>query len=583
MAGKSITFRGKKVQVPWTLSDRLATWRDPGKGMERFRARATMALASGGYKSADKSRRQTSQWATNGSDADAVVQRDLPTLRERSHDSVRNFPLATGAINTVCTNVIGTGLRMKAQIDRNILNFSDKEADAWETLTESEFKLWSESTECDAARTLDFYAQQELAYRAAKESGDVLTLTPMIPRKGSPYDLKLKMIEGERLTNKDNKKDSATLVGGIHKGVNNDPTAYDILKQHPGNIYAFGKKEWDTVDAFGSLTGRRNVIHLYKLLRPGQSRGVPYLSPVIEMIKQLADYTDNEVEAAVLSAAYTVFHKSKYNNGASSLDALDPDKAEGIDSVPTDQLKIGGGMIIGIGADDEIDFFDPKRPNTAFDPFIQAMLRQIGVALEIPFEILIKHFTASYSAARGALLEAWKYFKKERAWFVSHYCKPIHEVWMDEAVAKGRLFAPGYFDDLAIRKAYLGTVWTGPPPGQIDPLKEGMSSKLLVDEDFSTRAEETMKLNGGDFEKNLPQRIKEENMRREGGLTVETELNTAPDDNDGNNGSDAEDETKTQSMMLMDMEGNVYSHIPGEALQLMSGTNDINIEEVANA
>lgn len=576
-----ITFQGKQIKIPWTLTDKLVNWRDPAAGIERFKARATMAISNSGYKSASKSRRQTSQWATNGNDADAVIQRDLPTLRERSHDAIRNFPLATGAINTVCTNVIGTGLRMKSQIDRNVLNFAnEEEADAWEAHAEREFNLWSESTECDAARTLNFYAQQELAYRSAKESGDVLTLTPLIPRKGSPYDLKLKMIEGERLSNEDNKKDSSTLVGGVQKDTNGAPEKYHILKQHPGNIYSFGKREWDIIDAFGEKTGRRNVIHLFKPLRPGQTRGVPYLSPVTEMLKQLSDYTDNEVEAAVLSAAYTVFHKSKYNDGASSLDALDPDKAAGTSSVPTDQLKIGGGMIIGIGADDEIAFFDPKRPNTAFDPFIQAMLRQIGVALEIPFEILIKHFTASYSAARGALLEAWKFFRKDRAWFVSHYCKPIHEVWMDRAVATGRLVAPGYIDDMSIRKAYLGTVWTGPPPGQIDPLKEGMASKLLCDEDFSTRAEETMKLNGGDFEKNLPQRVKEERLRREGGLTVETELNTDAE-NDNNNGSDKEDETKNEALTLFDEAGNIYSHIVGEGLQLISETNDIG--EVANA
>ncbi|MCK5506581.1 MAG: phage portal protein, partial [Thermodesulfovibrionia bacterium] len=190
-----IEVKGRKYKVAWTIADRVVNWANPSKGLNRFSARATQALASGGYKGASKSRRQTSQWATNGNDADAVVQRDRPTLVERSHDAIRNFPLATGAINTVCTNVIGTGLRMKSQINRNILNMTPKEADAWESLAESEFNLWAESTECDAARTLNFYAQQDLAYRSAKEAGDVLTLTPLIKRSGSPYDLKLKMIE----------------------------------------------------------------------------------------------------------------------------------------------------------------------------------------------------------------------------------------------------------------------------------------------------------------------------------------------------------------------------------------------------
>ena len=177
-----IKVKGKEYNVPWTIADRVITYFRPSAGMERFRSRAMMALSGGGYKGASKTRKQTKLWQTNGNDADAVVQKDRPTLVERSRDAARNLPLATGAINTVCTNVIGTGLRMKAQIDRKRLNMTDNEADAWESLAESEFLLWSESTECDAARTLDFYCQQELAYRSSKEGGDVLTLTPMIER-----------------------------------------------------------------------------------------------------------------------------------------------------------------------------------------------------------------------------------------------------------------------------------------------------------------------------------------------------------------------------------------------------------------
>jgi capsid protein len=47
-----------------------------------------------------------------------------------------------------------------------------------------------------------------------------------------------------------------------------------------------------------------------------------------------------------------------------------------------------------------MSFEDPKRPNTALDGFVQAVFQQIGIALGLPFEILVKHFTASYSAAR---------------------------------------------------------------------------------------------------------------------------------------------------------------------------------------
>ncbi|HEY4622936.1 MAG TPA: phage portal protein, partial [Solibacillus sp.] len=75
-----------------------------------------------------------------------------------------------------------------------------------------------------------------------------------------------------------------------------------------------------------------------------------------------------------------------------------------------------------------------------------------------------------------------------------------------------------YFDDPLIRKAYCGAEWNGPSQGQIDPLKEVNAAIKRVDEGFSTRAKETAELTGGDFWRNLPQRIREERAMKEGGL-----------------------------------------------------------------
>ena len=57
----------------------------------------------GDYTGARKDRRQTQAWQTIDGSADQVTLPDLPALRERSRDLIRNAPLATGAINTVVT------------------------------------------------------------------------------------------------------------------------------------------------------------------------------------------------------------------------------------------------------------------------------------------------------------------------------------------------------------------------------------------------------------------------------------------------------------------------------------------------
>lgn len=82
--------------------------------------------------------------------------------------------------------------------------------------------------------------------------------------------------------------------------------AYHIADHHPLS-YAYADISWQRVEAFGKTTGRRNVLHLMNRERIGQRRGVPFLAPVVESLKQLGRYTDAELVAAVVSGMFTVF------------------------------------------------------------------------------------------------------------------------------------------------------------------------------------------------------------------------------------------------------------------------------------
>ena len=58
--------------------------------------------------------------------ADNVTLPDLPELRQRSRDLLRNAPLACGAVNTVFSNVVGTGLKVQSHLDRDVLKIISK-------------------------------------------------------------------------------------------------------------------------------------------------------------------------------------------------------------------------------------------------------------------------------------------------------------------------------------------------------------------------------------------------------------------------------------------------------------------------
>ncbi len=271
------------------------------------------------------------------------------------------------------------------------------------------------------------------------------------------------------------------------------------------------------------------MLHLYRKLRIGQSRGVPDLAAVIEPLKMLERYTEAEITAAVMSGMFSVFVKTSNGDGLNLDEEARPASPYSPGSALPEpstgrEVQMGSGAIIDLLPDEDVEFADPKRPNTAFDPFVMAILRQIGVALELPFEVLVKHFTASYSAARAALLEAWRFYLNRRAWLVSQFCQPVYEEWLSEAVAIGRIQAPGFFDDPAIRKAYCRAVWVGPGRGQINPDAETKASVRRIEAGISTREKEAMELDGSDFDILHTQLVQEKKMRVEGGLELPVAL-----------------------------------------------------------
>lgn len=302
----------------------------------------------------------------------------------------------------------------------------------------------------------------------------------------------------------------------IYDGVETDKNG-KIVAYHIRNTYPFEQTtketKWVRVVAYGEETGLPNVLHIMQAERPEQYRGVTYLAQVIEPLLQLRRYTDSELTAAVVESFFTAFIKTESDPSAFPFNEVgdgevqDGTTGESEQGISTDEneYEMGPGQINVMKPGEDVVFGDPKRPAGGFDAFVQAICKQVGAALEIPADLLLKAFNASYSASRAALLEAWKAFKMWREWFVDDFCRPLYEVWLSEAVARGRILAPGFFFDPAIRAAWLGSEWIGPSQGQLDPVKEIQAEALACENGFSTREQSTVKLNGGSYEGNVEQ------------------------------------------------------------------------------
>lgn len=522
--------------------DRMVAFFDPEKAMRRLAARKVITVLNSGYSEGGASTQKKSMrgWRANSASPAEDIDMNLYELRNRARDLFMNSPIGGSAIKTTRTNVIGSGLRLKSRIDADFLGLSEEQAEAWEQKVEREFNLWAESKHCDALKINNFYELQQLAQLAWLQSGDVFTLFKTEKQTHyMPYSLRLHLIEADRVStpregmiftgetlgvvNPDNKNPIASGVEIDKK--TGAVVAYWISNRYPQSTQYLGQDmltKWQRVEAFGSETGRPNILQLMECERPEQRRGVPFLAPVIECLKQLTRYTEAELMATVISSMFTVFIKSEGLSTEMPFGSMVPDEEQVAANDPT-VYELGAGAVNVLQPGEDVEFANPGRPNQAFDGFVNALSRYIGAALEIPQELLLKAFNSSYSASRAALLEAWKMFRMRRTWMANDFCQPIYEEWLSEAVASGRIKAPGFFLDPIIQKAWCGAEWNGPAPGQIDPKKEVDAAVIRVENGFSTRDRETIELTGGDFGRNARQLKRENNILSEANKPMKKE------------------------------------------------------------
>ncbi len=456
--------------------------------------------------------------AQSGSPRDDIDPHNF-TLRQRGRMLYMAAPIATAAIRTACTNVVGVGLAMKSRIDREALGLSPEQAKAWQKQTEAEWKLWAGKKQCcDAIGVCNFDEMQKLALMSALMAGDCFALLPRAPvTPTSPYSLRIKMAEADLVSTPDalavlpGTVTEAQAPNGnfIYDGVEVDKdtsaiVAYHFCNRYPFEVYTIGEtRRWQRVLAYGENTGLPNVLHIMEPERAGQYRGVTFLAPVIEQLLQIRRYTESELMAALIQTLFTAWVETETDPAAIPMNEIGGEDRQ--ISCDPNEYEMGSGTVIHLRVGEKVKFGNPNIPTNGFDAFVKSIATQIGAALEIPRDVLLKEFNSSYSASRGALLEAYRAFKSRRKWLVDDFCQPIYEIWLAEAVAKGRVSAPGFFADPRIRAAWSGTQWIGPSQSQIDPLKEVKADILAVEAGFKNYDQAVVERGGGDLMENIEQ------------------------------------------------------------------------------
>ena len=456
---------------------------------------------------------------TDGYDAKSLspesdIEENRKTLRERSRDLAMNAPIASAAVNSTRTNVVGEGLSPKPKVDADTLGISPEEARHLNQKIKKEFSLWAENKQCDATDTSDFYEMQQIAFLDWLKNGEeFIGISYGDTSLLMPYQLRLKLIEADRICTPNSfggdyacsniKVGNNVIMNGIEIDSTGKVVAYHVCSTNPGEFK--GQKRWTRTPKRGTKTGNLNMIHLYSAERAEQYRGVPFLASVILPIKQVTRYTEAEIMAAVVNAMFAIFITTEDGNEPEDFTGEIEDEygTPQKDLDLKDRFKLGTGTINFLKTGEGVNAVESSHPSGAYEQFINTMALQVGAALEVAPEVLLKSFKSNFSASKGAINETWKAYSMRRKWFVSDFCQQVYEIWFAEAVAKGRINAPGFFLDPLIRKAYLNATWTGPSQSYLNPAVEVNAAVTRIMNGLSTHEDECASINGSDYEDNI--------------------------------------------------------------------------------
>ena len=446
------------------------------------------------YDAAATNRHNENHWLyADARDADSLITQALPTLRNRARYEVRNNSYAKGILETKANDIVGTGPRLQIQTDNAEF---DREV-------ENRFAEWS--SDCDMGGKLSLTEIVRLAGSLQQdESGESFIVMQSAGGNVDDIRLRLLVVEPDRVQTPLGLFgfvagfDSEKMRDGIEVDEYGRPLKYHILKKHPGSTFNFSVMyEADVVPA-------SQVIHLYRQDRPGQSRGVPWITPAIPLFAQLRRYTLATIEAAEQAANIAAVLESESMG-------TETDEVEAMD-----EIEIPRASMLTVPGGTKMSQFKAEQPTTTYKMFKDEILNEIGRCLNMPFNVVAAN-SAKYNYASGRL--DWQvYFRSIRTirgWIERVVLNRIFYVWLREAV-----FIPGYLP-AAARKADIEPSWFWPGAEHVDPLKEaGAQQKRL--QSLTTNLSIEYAQQGRDWERELRQRAKEQKLLDELGLKMET-------------------------------------------------------------
>jgi len=259
------------------------------KLLKKLFSKITPKKLSKSYEGATTGRRLGS-WGVTGAGPNAALTDSLANLRARSRDLARNNPFVANGFRSLSANLIGCGISPRWILEDAELK--EKIQKSWVTWTD----------EADSDGRCDFYGLQLLVANTLMQSGEALVrLYPRRLQDDHSVPLQIQVLEPDFLVEQDQVlKNGNHLKMGIEFNPRGKRIAYHLHQTHPGESYLVNNNKTIRVLA-------QNILHIYRIDRPGQIRGVPWGSSVLLKLRELDQYEDAELVRKKTAALFAGF------------------------------------------------------------------------------------------------------------------------------------------------------------------------------------------------------------------------------------------------------------------------------------
>lgn len=404
------------------------------------------------YEAAESGYR-TDGWHRLGTDANvAGIKRSI--LRAHARDLVRNNPWARRAKRRLAVNTVGLGIRPKA---------TGLGADRVMAL----WKLWAETTQCDADGQLTFYGMQRLIMGTVAESGECLVLRRLrLPVDGLDVPLQLQVLEPDFIdTTRDGLIGQAggPIIQGIEFDQIGNRIAYWLFEKHPGGAVAPMNPVSRRVDA-------ERVLHIYDVDRPGRQRGESWFSSVDVRLHEFHLFEDATLKKQGAAACMAGFIVDSDQSGDP---VPTPQAGTDANGQPTGTLE--PGLIMELPPGRDIKFTNPPATND-HQSYSATALRGIAAGVGLTYEDLTGDYSqTNYSSGRMGRLahrgdvEDWQWNM-----LIPQFCQKAW-IWMVQA-----MYLSGE------RVAIAPAVWSPSPMPILEPEMEIRAYMAAVRNGFMT-------------------------------------------------------------------------------------------------